>query len=192
MKVYESFCSNTQPIHAQLDGYQKTPTPLTLNKVTVLNRIFDSLLTVIFLRRWNLIVSRSCSTGILWALMVGRALARLPLALREIRPCTCLLWALIVIRLCSWFLWALIEGRVYAGSALTLVHYSVVQIPYVFSTKLQYFNEAEKLISNAFIISKNEYWVPFMQNEGMRYCLTQQEIISQQRKMGKKTGILYS
>ena len=64
--------------------------------------------------------------------------------------------------------------------------------PYVFSTKLQYFNEAEKLISNAFIISKNEYWVPFMQNEGMRYCLTQQEIISQQRKMGKKTGILYS
>ena len=31
-----------------------------------------------------------------------------------------------------------------------------------------------------------------MQNEGMSYCLTQQDIIAQQRKMGKKTGILYS
>ena len=86
-----------------------TKNPNTINFKVMHYRIFGSLLTVMFLRRWNLIVSRSC-TGILRALIVGGALTRLPIALKANRSCTCLLWALIVLRPCSCFLWALI-GR---------------------------------------------------------------------------------
>ena len=146
-------------------------------------KIFGSLLTVMFLRRWNLIVSRSC-TGILRALIVGGALTRLPIALKANRSRTCLLWALIVLRPCSCFLWALIVGKVYAGFlwhvAPTLVHYSAVQFPLCFFNKTTVFQWSWKIDIKCFYNFKK--WIlgtfhakrrnELLPNPAGHYCAT--------------------